>query len=474
MAIAFAGQYSGPARLALRATLPLYAMIAVAVTEGLAWQMDMHMLFFAYLAILGLLADMRVILLATALTAVHHLGLNFLAPSLVYFEGASFARVVFHAVIVVGEAGALCFLSLRLKTLFEEIYAAREAQERLQAETADEQRRNIAEQSETIELLTEGLSKLADGDFTHRVKLSSGDNEAAKELSDAYNVSVSRLANTIEEVRTSAQSVSLASKEITDASIDLANRNEQQAARLEETAKATSQATSMVRQTADNAGKTQQSMGDTNERAQKGGVVVQKAMNAMSSIESSSKEITKIIDVIDGIAFQTNLLALNAGVEAARAGEAGKGFAVVASEVRELAQRSAEAASDIKELISKSGAHVGEGVGLVNETGELLTKIVTHLGAMNSEVNDIANMAVSQAINLDQVNASVGSIDQMTQQNAAMVEETTAAARSLSDEAARLAAVMTRFRTQAEGSYRPGSDAFGETDELGTQDQLAA
>ena len=455
--IALTGLSSLNARLALGATMPLYAALAVAVDGGGLWQMDMHMLFFAYLATLAVLADWRVIVAASAVTAVHHITLNFVAPSLVFADGANFVRVLFHAAIVVVESAALIYLSVRISSLIDEISKTHEERNAQEAAKAALENERLERQLQAVSTFSEGLSRLSQGDFTYRVKLPASADAASSKLADAYNGSVDRLAQIIEEVRASASSVNNCSSEINAAATDLANRNEHQAANLEETAAATNNATGMVRKTAESADKAQANMSLTNERAHMGGEVVRKAIEAMGSIESSSSEITQIIDVIDGIAFQTNLLALNAGVEAARAGEAGKGFAVVASEVRELAQRSANAARDIKELISKSTAHVGQGVSLVNETGELLEQIAQHLGSMNEEVVEIAGMASSQATDLEQVNMSIKTIDGMTQQNAAMVEETTAAARSLRGEAERLTELVSQLRTQKD---EPGDSEY--------------
>lgn len=295
------------------------------------------------------------------------------------------------------------------------------------------------------EKLVPSFTKLASGDLTHKMPLDAlGD--GFEELPRAFNDTVDKLADTVTVLGASSKRVETGSDEIRAASDDLAARNEQQAASLEETASSMAEVTELVRKSAEHARTAQQAMLTTHQKAGDGGEVVQRAVTAMASIESSSKEITMIIDVIDGIAFQTNLLALNAGVEAARAGEAGKGFAVVANEVRALAQRSAEAARDIKHLISTSTGHVGEGVTLVGETGTLLEAIVEQIGHVTAQVEDIATMANTQADNLDQVNTSVKAMDQMTQRNAAMVEETTAAARSLADEAKRLEQMVGQFR----------------------------
>ena len=180
--------------------------------------------------------------------------------------------------------------------------------------------------------------------------------------------------------------------------------------------------------------------------AEQSGQVVRQAVEAMSGIERSSREIGQIIGVIDEIAFQANLLALNAGVEAARAGDAGRGFAVVASEVRALAQRSADAAKEIKALISTSSQQVEQGVAFVGQTGEALGRIVTQVAEIDGIVGEIAASAQEQATALDEVNTAVNQMDQVTQQNAAMVEEATAASQALAKETGELARLIGEFR----------------------------
>ncbi|WDF73245.1 methyl-accepting chemotaxis protein [Novosphingobium sp. KACC 22771] len=260
-----------------------------------------------------------------------------------------------------------------------------------------------------------------------------------------FNTAVASLSDTIAAVAASALHVLNGANEIHTASNDLSHRNEQQAATLEETAAAMNQVTEGVRESARSALDVQKSITEAHVEATEGGVVVSRAVEAMSAIERSAQEINQIIGVIDGIAFQTNLLALNAGVEAARAGDAGKGFAVVANEVRALAQRSADAAKEIKSLITTSSEQVAGGVTLVRETGTLLGKIVNRVGEITGLVGEIAENADVQASGLEMVNTAVGDMDRVTQQNAAMVEEATAAARSLADEARELNTVVSRF-----------------------------
>ena len=180
--------------------------------------------------------------------------------------------------------------------------------------------------------------------------------------------------------------------------------------------------------------------------AERSGQVVHQAVEAMSGIETSARQISQIIGVIDEIAFQTNLLALNAGVEAARAGDAGRGFAVVAQEVRALAQRSADAAKQIKALISASGERVEQGVDLVDQTGRALEGIAAKVIEVTQLVAAIAASAEQQAADLQLVNHAVNQMDRSTQQNAAMVGQSATASQSVAHVADELARLIGHHR----------------------------
>ncbi|AJE46891.1 methyl-accepting chemotaxis protein [Celeribacter indicus] len=319
---------------------------------------------------------------------------------------------------------------------------------------AEQQRARMkAEQDQVVEGLRVGLRTLAAGDLTTRIT-----NTFAPEyetLRKDFNQAIETLLLAMRRVVENADMIRGEASEISNAADDLSRRTEKQAATLEETATALDELTSSVRSAAEGADQASRMVETARADAEASGQVVQEAVAAMSEIESASHQISKITSVIDDIAFQTNLLALNAGVEAARAGEAGRGFAVVASEVRALAQRSSEAAREINELISKSGALVTRGVGLVGETGEALRGIVSSVSDISRNVSEIALSAREQSVGLAEINAAVNQLDQVTQQNAAMFEQTTAASHALTREAETLTGTTSRFSIGLAAAPRP-------------------
>jgi methyl-accepting chemotaxis protein len=332
---------------------------------------------------------------------------------------------------------------LHLEQLRGEQEAARAMTDRERRAKEEQAAAAAREQALVVSSLAGGLERLAQCDMTYRIDAEfPGD---YRKLRDDFNSAIMQLEDALRVIHDGTTGIQTGSHEISQAADDLSRRTEQQAAALEETAAALDEITATVRKTAEGATHARQVVGTAKAEATRSGEVVGGAVAAMNAIESSSKQISQIIGVIDEIAFQTNLLALNAGVEAARAGEAGRGFAVVAQEVRALAQRSAEAAKEIKALITASSTQVGQGVHLVGETGKALDRIVTQVNEINTVVAEIAASAQEQSTGLAQVNTAINQMDQVTQQNAAMVEESTAASHSLLHEANELADLLGRF-----------------------------
>ncbi|KQW44591.1 MULTISPECIES: methyl-accepting chemotaxis protein [unclassified Roseateles] len=302
---------------------------------------------------------------------------------------------------------------------------------------------------------TDVVSRIAGGDLSVTVDVQAGDTTS---LLAAMKRMQAALVEVVDNIRSGSDSIATGSGQIATGNADLSQRTEEQASNLQQTAASMEQLTSTVRNNADVARQATSLASSASTVAAKGGEVVGKVVHTMEEISASSKRISDIIGVIDGIAFQTNILALNAAVEAARAGEQGRGFAVVAGEVRTLASRSAEAAKEIKSLIGASVEKVENGTGLVAEAGRTMDDIVAQVRRVNDLIAEISAATVEQTSGIGQINDAVTQLDQVTQQNAALVEESAAAADSLRTQADLLVKAVATFKTADMGG-RPQAAA---------------
>lgn len=299
---------------------------------------------------------------------------------------------------------------------------------------------------------------LAEGDWAQDIPVRSDKDE----LGLALQTMVDQINETLESVREASMQVDSGATQIADASQSLSQGATESAASLEQITSSMTEIGSQTKQNAENAQQANQLAIAARGAAETGAGQMQSMTTAMADIEGSSAEITKIIKVIDDIAFQTNLLALNAAVEAARAGRYGKGFAVVAEEVRNLAARSAKAAKETAQLIESSNQKVNNGTDIAKQTSAALTEIVAGVTKAADLVGEIAAASNEQAEGVSQVSQGLGQIDSVTQQNTANAEETASAAEELSGQSKRLEGLLARFRLKhSAGMGSPSGGRLG-------------
>jgi methyl-accepting chemotaxis protein len=295
------------------------------------------------------------------------------------------------------------------------------------------------------------LQKLAKGDFTDKMQ---GDFKGdSLLLKNALNNTIESITEILTQVSSTVDEVTRGSMQVSDASSSLSQGATEQAASLEEITSSMSEIGSQTRTNASNASIASNLTYQAKEASETGNREMGDLNKSMSEISQSSRDISKIIKVIDEIAFQTNLLALNAAVEAARAGRHGKGFAVVAEEVRNLAARSATAAKETAEMIESSIRLVEKGANLANKTSNALEQIRDGAIKAADIVGDIAKSSNDQALAISQINEGLKQIDTVTQTNTASAEESASAAEVLSSQAENLKSMILKFNLNSTFAY---------------------
>lgn len=306
--------------------------------------------------------------------------------------------------------------------------------------------------------LGDSANRIADGDLATEVVTSTGD-----ELGDvaaSFEIMRQRCWEVMVEIHHEANQVADGAQNVSDASVALSQGASEQAASVEQLSASISEIASQTASNAQNAEKANELTVDTRSRAEMGNQEMQEMLAAMEEINASSVNISKIIKVIDEIAFQTNILALNAAVEAARAGQHGKGFAVVAEEVRNLAARSAKAAKETTDMIEGSMEKVESGRGIAHKTAQALSEIVGDVASVADLVASIAKASNEQKLALEQINQGVQQVSQVVQSNSSTSEEAATASQHLSALADRMKASVGKFRLGSIGSsFRGGASA---------------
>jgi methyl-accepting chemotaxis protein/methyl-accepting chemotaxis protein-1 (serine sensor receptor) len=259
------------------------------------------------------------------------------------------------------------------------------------------------------------------------------------------------LSGSIVELGDGAEQVASAAGQVSSSSQSLAQGASEQAASLEETSASSEEINSMARRNTDNSRTTAALLSQSQEKVGHANHYLEEMVTSMDLITKSSDQISKIIKVIDEIAFQTNILALNAAVEAARAGEAGMGFAVVADEVRSLAQRSAQAAKDTAVLIEDSITRSREGKTKVDQVALAIKEITAETSKIKVMVDEVSLGSEEQSRGIDQIGRAISQMEQVTQTNAAAAEESAAAAEELSAQSETLKEVIGRLQLMVGG-----------------------
>jgi methyl-accepting chemotaxis protein len=257
------------------------------------------------------------------------------------------------------------------------------------------------------------------------------------------------LTQAVTELSEGAAQVASASGQVSSSSQSLAQGASEQAASLEETSASSEEMASMTRKNAENSQQAAVFMNAVSQRVVEANSTLADMMKSMQEIGASSGKISKIIKVIDEIAFQTNILALNAAVEAARAGEAGMGFAVVADEVRNLAQRSAQAAKDTAGLIEDSISKSVEGSKKLGEVASSIQAITEGAGKVKTLVDEVEASSKEQAQGIEQISKAVSQMDEVTQRTAANAEESASASEELNAQSQALMAVVEQLKAMA-------------------------
>lgn len=317
--------------------------------------------------------------------------------------------------------------------------------------------------SRPVKLAAAKAGEFSEGDFSTEVPRAFVErSDEIGSLGQAFDTLYRSMNELLSGIRAASRETSAGAKLIASSSEELAQGATEQASAIEELSSSIEEIASQTRQNAENAGQASQLADHTRLSAEDGDRQVQQMLVAMEQINESSSSISKIIKIIDDIAFQTNILALNAAVEAARAGEHGKGFAVVAQEVRNLAGRSASAAQETTALIETSIRKVNDGRKIAEDTARAMASIKEEIEQVAQLIRNINTASGEQSVGIAQINQGILQVSEVVQMNTATAQQSASTSEQLNRQAETLEGHVARFKLDESSGI--SQDADWETD----------
>ena len=382
---------SATARYLLGAGYMLQAALLVFTFQGHPWQIDMHMYFFAALAMVTALFDWRSILVAAGVTAVHHLLFNIFVPAWVFPEGASLVRVIVHAVIVVIEAAALVWLTGKLAKAFaaaelaetEAIEKADQAQaEARRAEEAKQSAQQALDEAEAARAQTERLQSEREAE---QRRLEAEARKRMNEVAEEFERSVSSI---VTDIRQRSEGLVKSGSDLKSAASDGRLQLDEASSAAETVSENINAVASAAEEMMVAISEITQQVSGSRDVAMQALDYVNRSKETIGTLAERAENITSVVEMIGQIAEQTNLLALNATIESARAGEAGRGFAVVANEVKQLANQSAKASQEISEQLTEMQEITRDAVEVVSEIANTIQRISENSTSISAAVEE--------------------------------------------------------------------------------------